>query len=430
MNFIDRADIVVAAGDGGNGKLSFRREKFVAKGGPDGGDGGNGGDVIFIASRNENTLADFRFKKELVAKSGAPGEQRKKHGRSAEPMLVSVPVGTIVKNQKGNIIADLTIDGEKAVIAKGGKGGFGNAHFVSSVRQAPRIIEKGEPGERFSVSVELKLIADVGVVGLPNAGKSTFLSVISNARPEIADYAFTTLTPNLGVAQVDKDTSILFADIPGLIEGAALGKGLGDDFLRHIERTLVLVHIVDAYQPDVVKAYKTIQNELAAYQVDLSNRPQVVLINKIEGLDQKKIKSLILKISKVVPKGTPVLAISAQAHIGLKEALYAVKQLLQSAKSAQTLEAESQEVEGSELPVLRLVNSDNAWKVEKNEPFGYIVTGAKIEKFAIRSDMTNPESVARIRDIMKRMGIMHELIRQGIEPGDKIIINDTTMFKY
>ena len=249
--FIDKATVSIKAGDGGNGKLSFRHEKFIDRGGPDGGDGGDGGDVVFVASRNENTLADFRYQKELAADAGQPGGPTRKHGRSAKDLLVPVPVGTVVTDSEGNILADLAEDEQRAVIARGGKGGFGNAHFVSSRRQAPRIAEKGEAGEELQAYLELKMIADVGLIGLPNAGKSTLLSVISNARPEIANYPFTTITPNLGVVDVDGKDSLLFADIPGLIEGAAEGKGLGDEFLRHVERTAVLLHLIDAYQEDV-----------------------------------------------------------------------------------------------------------------------------------------------------------------------------------
>ncbi|HQU09741.1 MAG TPA: GTPase ObgE, partial [Opitutales bacterium] len=234
--FVDKAIVSVKAGDGGDGHLSFRREKFVERGGPDGGDGGDGGDVVFVASANKNTLADFRYKKELKAQDGAPGGKSRRHGKSGADLVVQVPEGTIVLSDKEEVLADLADDGASAVIAHGGLGGFGNAHFVSSTRQAPKVAEKGEPGEELNVRLELKMIADVGLVGLPNAGKSTLLSVVSQARPEIADYPFTTLTPNLGVVDIDKTKSLLFADIPGLIEGAAKGKGLGDEFLRHVER--------------------------------------------------------------------------------------------------------------------------------------------------------------------------------------------------
>jgi GTP-binding protein len=429
MHFIDRVDVLIQAGDGGNGLVSFRREKFVDKGGPDGGDGGKGGDIIFHANRNENTLAAFRFKKELIAKSGEPGGKRKKHGKSAEDLVVAVPVGTIITDDSGTIIADLAVDGQREIVAKGGNGGFGNAHFISSVRQAPKIAEKGEPGERLHISMELKLIADVGLVGLPNAGKSTLLSVISNARPEIADYPFTTLTPNLGVVDIDRETSTLFADIPGLIEGAAQGKGLGDEFLRHVERTLVLVHVIDAYQDDVTKAYHTIQEELAAYKTDVSAKPQVIALNKTEGLDEEIIADLVSQLQKVVPEGAKILPISAQAHKGTQELLFAVKDILLAERRKQ-LEAaveEDQETEG--LPVLTLRDDDNTWRVAKEEG-AFVVTGARIERFAVRTDFDNPHGVARLKDIMKKMGILHELLRQGIESGDKVVIANKGEFTF
>ncbi|MBC7459242.1 GTPase ObgE, partial [Candidatus Saccharibacteria bacterium] len=243
--FVDTAKVFVQAGRGGNGAVSFRREIYIDMGGPDGGDGGKGGDVIFVGTEGINTLIDFRYKPELKAAVGQAGSKRDRHGRSGEAMYVKVPVGTIVKRD-GRIIADFVRAGQEEVIARGGDGGFGNAHFKSSVRQTPRIAENGEDGDVFEAELELKLLADVGLLGFPNAGKSTFLSVVSNARPEIADYAFTTLTPNLGVADID-DGSLLIADIPGLIEGASEGKGLGDAFLRHVERTAVLLHLIDAY---------------------------------------------------------------------------------------------------------------------------------------------------------------------------------------
>lgn len=426
MHFIDRVDVLVRAGKGGDGLVSFRREKFVDKGGPDGGDGGDGGDIIFQASRNENTLAAFRFKKELIAANGEPGGKRKKHGKSGEDLVVRVPVGTVVTDDSGRIIADLVVDGQQEVVAKGGKGGYGNAHFTSSVRQTPRMAEKGEPGERIHITLELKLIADVGLVGLPNAGKSTLLSVISNARPEIADYPFTTLTPNLGVVDIDRETSVLFADIPGLIEGAAEGKGLGDEFLRHVERTLVLVHVIDAYQDDVVKAYQTIQSELAAYKTDLSVKPQIIALNKTEGLDKEIIADLISRLQKVVPKDTQIFAISAQAHKGVRELLYAVKDALLAERRKQ-LEAAEESGEIEAVPVLTLRDDADEWRVVK-EAGAYVVTGARIERFAVRTDFDNPYGVVRLKDIMKKTGILHELLRQGIEPGDRVVIADKGEF--
>jgi GTPase len=247
MSFIDKVLVSVAAGNGGNGVVSFRHEKFIDKGGPDGGDGGKGGDVVFVASRNQNTLAAFRYQKEIKADHGNAGSKRKKHGRSAKDLLVALPVGTVASTADGTVVADLVEDGQRVIVAHGGRGGFGNAHFISSRRQAPKFAEKGDVGDAMDLTLELKMIADVGLVGLPNAGKSTLLSKISNARPEIANYPFTTLTPNLGVVDIDAGNSVLVADIPGLIEGAADGKGLGHDFLRHVERTAVILHLIDAY---------------------------------------------------------------------------------------------------------------------------------------------------------------------------------------
>jgi len=429
MHFIDRAEVTVQAGNGGNGAVSFRREKFVARGGPDGGDGGDGGDVVFEASRNENTLAAFRFKKEIDAESGEPGGKRRKHGKSGEDLVVKVPVGTVVAKENGDTVADLTVDGQRAVIAKGGKGGYGNAHFVSSRRQAPRVAEKGEPGEQIPVALELKLIADVGVVGLPNAGKSTLLSVISNARPEIGNYAFTTLTPNLGVVDIDDQTSVLFADIPGLIEGAAEGKGLGDEFLRHVERTLVLIHVIDAYQDDVVNAYKTIQDELRAYKVDLSDRPQVIALNKVEGLDDDIVADLLAQLKAAAGEDSKIFPISAQAHKGVQELLYAVKDVLLEEKRKQAEAAEEAEADMRDVPVLTLTDDEASWRVTREEN-AFVVRGTKIERFALRTNFESLDGVARLRDIMKKMGIMHEMTRMGIEPGDRIIIADKGEFTY
>lgn len=417
--FVDKVQVTVKAGNGGNGTISFRHEIYVDKGGPDGGDGGDGGDIMFEASRNQNTLAKFRFQKRLQAESGKSGQKQRKHGKSGSDLVVPVPVGTVVSDQTGKILADLTEDNQSAVIALGGKGGFGNAHFTSSTRQAPRIAEKGEAGEELNLTLELKMIADVGLIGLPNAGKSTLLSKISNAQPEIADYPFTTLTPNLGVVDVDDQTTLLFADIPGLIEGASQGKGLGDEFLRHVERTGVLVHLVDAWQTDGAMAYKTVQNELKAYAVDLSKRPQIVALSKIDGIDKATLNTKMSEMTKLVSKGVKVLAISANSNEGIKELLFACKEIV---KKARQKAAPSKE---KELPVITL-KSDDGWQVAKTDD-GFVVTGKKIERFAAQTEFSNPQAVQRIRDIMKKMGIMHELARKGIEPGDKIDIGQNTL---
>lgn len=419
--FVDKVKVSVKAGDGGNGAVSFRHEKFVDKGGPDGGDGGDGGDVIFQASRNQDTLVAFRFQKLLEAEAGAPGAKRRRHGKSGGDLTVQIPVGTVVTDQDGKVLVDFAQDGMRAIVAAGGKGGFGNAHFVSSTRQAPRVAEKGEPGEQLDLNLELKMIADVGLVGLPNAGKSTLLSIISNARPEIANYPFTTLIPNLGVVDVG-DTSLLFADIPGLIEGASEGKGLGDEFLRHVERTQVLVHLIDSYQDDVAAAYQTIYDELKAYKVDISTKPQIVVLSKIDGLDDEIVSAHMKTLKPVVPKGTKIMAISSKDKSGVPDLLKAVKAIVQKARRAHAAEIAEPE---DALPVITLKDPDS-WKVAKIEG-GFRVTGRKIERFALRTDFDSYHAVARLRDIMKKMGIMHELRRQGVEAEDKIFIGNNSL---
>ena len=413
MNFIDKVEVKVVAGDGGKGRVSFRREKFIARGGPNGGDGGKGGDVILIANRNQNTLAQFRFQKELHAKSGENGDKQRKHGRGAADLVVNVPIGTVALNSDGQIMADLTKDGEQVVIAHGGQGGFGNAHFVNSVRQAPQFAENGEAGELLNLQLELKMIADVGLVGLPNAGKSTLLARISNAQPEIADYPFTTLSPNLGVVDIDERTSLLFADIPGLIAGASLGKGLGHEFLRHIERTAVIVHVIDAYQDDIVKAYQTVINELALHDKSLLDRPEIVVVNKVEGLDEEIIDDLMSQLRKAVPKKTPLYAISAQAGIGLKNLLFTIETAVAEARQAKEL------TETEIVPVHTIPNDLKTWTVDKQDGL-FMVQGENIERIASRTDFSNKEAIQHLRDIMRRQGIMHELVRKGIKTGQTI----------
>lgn len=411
--FVDNVELALKAGDGGNGAVSFRHEIYVDKGGPDGGDGGDGGDVILVASRNQDTLANYRYKKVMSAGDGTAGSKQKKHGKNGSDLELSVPVGTVVIDEDGKTLADLTADGQRAVVAHGGKGGYGNAHFTSSVRQAPRVAEKGEKGDQLTVRMELKMIADVGLVGLPNAGKSTLLASVSNARPEIADYAFTTLSPNLGVVDVDGST-LLLADIPGLIEGASEGKGLGDDFLRHIERTAVLVHLIDAYQDSVAEAYKVIQNELKSYQVDLSKKPQIVALNKTDGLDEDIVNDRLKELKSVVKRGTAITAISAASKQGVTELLRMVQKIAQKERQKRAAKAPA-------LPVISLERHETPWKVVQDKK-GFVVTGTKIEKFAARTDFENPHGVRRLRDIMRKMGIMSHLEKRKIEPGTTIQI--------
>ena len=413
--FVDVAKVIVQAGKGGDGAMSFRREIYVAKGGPDGGNGGRGGDVVFKATENLNTLLDFRYKPELRAQDGSNGSKRDRAGKSGEDLIVKVPVGTLVMRD-GKEIADLIENNQEVVIAKGGDGGFGNAHFKSSTRQTPRIAERGEPGEKFEAELELKLLADVGLLGLPNAGKSTFLSVVSNARPEIADYPFTTLSPNLGVADIDNN-SLLIADIPGIIEGASEGKGLGDAFLRHIERNSVLLHLIDVYSEDVATNYQTIRSELKKYKPELLDRPEIIALTKCEGLDKDIINMQIDSLKETNPSAK-LFAISSASHEGIKELLRELVKLVE--KSRQDA-LQNQKERKEEIPVLTISEKEKAlgWKIEKIESEGeipfFVISGEKIEKFARRTNFNQYEAVNRLRDIMKKLGIIHELRRQGAE---------------
>lgn len=414
--FVDKVTIRLIAGKGGDGFVSFRHEKFVDRGGPDGGDGGDGGDIVIEASNNHNNLAPYRYKKEIKADDGISGSKRKKHGASAKELLLKLPVGTVVFDKNGELLVDLTRKGQKKVIAHGGKGGFGNAHFVSSRRQAPRVAEKGDRGDVIDATFELKMIADAGLIGLPNAGKSTLLSKISNARPEIANYPFTTLVPQLGVVDIDSKKSILVADIPGLIKGASHGKGLGDEFLRHVERTKVLVHIIDAYQEDICGAYTTIMDELSSYVVNLSRRPHIVAINKIDGMPEDMVQDIIATLKEKTPKNTSIYPISAKSGLGVKDLLHCIAKKVGSASKKEQVKSKKEAI-----PILKLDDTSDAWHVKKLGK-KYFVTGEKIERFARRTDFENPAGIERLRDIMRKMGIMHELERKKINPGEKIHI--------
>jgi obg family GTPase cgtA len=440
--FCDTAKVSLKAGKGGDGAVSFRREIYINKGGPDGGNGGKGGSIIFVADKDTNTLIDFRFNPILTAEDGGNGSGTRSAGRSGKNLIVEVPIGTVVKRD-GKIIADLTHDREEAVIAKGGDGGFGNAHFKSSVRQTPIVAEVGEPGEEFEAELELKLLADVGLVGLPNAGKSTFLSIVSNAKPEIADYPFTTLTPNLGVATIDRH-DILIADIPGLIEGAAEGRGLGHAFLRHVDRTAVLLHLVDVYNNDAGEAYRIIRNELDKYS-DLKDRPEIVALTKCEGVDNEIIEMQSQAIREVNPNAY-IYSISAVSKKGVEELLRALWQDVKIAKEKQ----QKQEQENSTadiiieddantkhqitkdgikgVPVISLSSHElkNTWTVTRGDDGVFHVTGEKIEKFARRTDMGNYASVNRLRDILKKLGIRAELTNQGATQDSIIEISGKT----
>jgi len=393
--------------------VSFRHEIYIPKGGPDGGDGGRGGNVIFRASKDCNTLVDFRYQPELKAENGKNGSGQRAAGRSGKDLVVTVPIGTVVRRD-GKVVADLTKDSQETIVANGGDGGFGNAHFKSSTRQTPRIAEVGEPGESFEAELELKLLADVGLIGFPNAGKSTFLSVVSNATPKIADYPFTTLTPSLGLATID-NTDILIADIPGLIEGASDGKGLGDKFLRHVERNQILLHLIDVYVDDAGKAYASIRKELANYSTDLARRPEIVALTKTEGLDKEIIDMQMASILRANPE-VEVYAISASAHEGLKELLRALKGKLTKIKGLSSGFEETTE-EKPDLPVITLPKgkSGKSFKVQKTNA-KFVVTGEKIEKFARMTDYSNFDSLNRLRDVIKKLGIRSELTNQGALP--------------
>lgn len=416
--------IKLTAGKGGDGLVSFLHEKYRAKGGPDGGNGGDGGSIYIVTDLSVNTLYDYKTKTRVKAENGENGKRRKKVGAGGEDLYIKVPVGTVVYDEEtGEKIFDLTGERQAVLVARGGEGGYGNAHFVSSVRQAPQVAELGEKGEEKIVRLELKLIADVGLVGLPNVGKSTLLSVVSAAKPKIADYPFTTLVPNLGVVSGDKfgieGFSFVIADIPGLIEGASQGKGLGDEFLRHVERTKALVHIVDSTSNDFVKDFSDINKELEAFNKDLIQKPQIVVLSKadlvqdIESrikdlekyLESKKVKVKNKKEFKIVNK-KPII-ISAPTHKGVKELMSLVAQTLQKEQpKAVAVTKEDYKVFTPEDLV------GDKFSVVKSEG-KFVISGAKIEKFARKTDFSNSHGKTRFIDIMKKTGVLRELEKQG-----------------
>ena len=413
--FADTAEVMIVAGKGGRGVVSFRHEKYVDKGGPDGGDGGKGGDVIFVADNNVNTLASFRFKPELRAGDGEAGGKRRKHGADGLDKLVKVPVGTAVYRD-GRLVTELTTSGQRRVVAFGGAGGFGNAHFKSSTRQTPRVAEVGEKGDSFLAKLELKLVADIGLVGFPNAGKSTFLSVVSNARPEIANYAFTTLTPNLGVADIDGQ-SLLIADIPGIIEGASQGKGLGLEFLRHIERTSVILHMIDAMTEDVVESYRVIRRELAQHSTALVTKPEVIALTKIDTVPESTVKQQLEHLRRVTK--SPIYPISAPAHLGILGLLRHLAEMVEQQKAKQ---APIDQADASSRVEIKLDDRQLAtsWWVSRRDDGSYLVTGEKIERFAERTDFASEFSINRLRDILAKLNIVAELVKQGAT-GESVI---------
>lgn len=387
-------------------------------GGPDGGDGGRGGDVIFRVDHNLNTLAKYRTAKTIKAEDGLPGGGNRMHGRNGEDVVVAVPQGTQVWGDD-QLLCDLTAVGQQTIIAKGGRGGFGNAHFKSSTRQAPRTAELGERGDAKKLRLELKMVADVGLVGLPNAGKSTLLSVISNAKPEIADYPFTTLVPNLGMVEID-EYGFLVADIPGLIEGASTGKGLGDEFLRHIERTAVLLHLIDVSGEDPVAAYRTIQAELREYQVDLSTKPQLIVLTKCETVEPKQLAAVQKAIQTAAR--APIFVISAQTHAGLTEVLRAAAKLVKVARA----EREAAQAAAA-IPVIDTTALPDFWRAEAEGPGIFRITGERLEGFARRTNFDQDDAVERLRDILRKTGVARELARLGAQDGDTIRIGDAEL---
>ncbi|MFH1533593.1 MAG: GTPase ObgE [Nitrospirota bacterium] len=422
--FCDELKLKLIAGKGGDGSTSFRREKFVPRGGPDGGDGGNGGDIIIKVNSHLNTLSNLANRKTYKADKGVDGLGKKMHGKNAEDLILEVPNGTIIlNNDKSEMLADLSKVGEQYLVVKGGKGGLGNARFVSSTHQAPRFAETGEPGEAIEITLELKLVADVGLIGLPSAGKSTLISVISNARPKIAAYHFTTLIPNLGVVNMGGNNSFVVADIPGLIEGASKGKGLGHQFLKHIFRTKLLVHIIDGFIAGTEKNYKVIEKELKDFSEDLAKREKIVVLNKIDILSDDQIKELSKKLKKV-SKAKKIFPISAVTKEGLQPLLHEISKKLVTIKKKEAKKPKKKE----EIPILRPHLEKVKFEVEKiikkKDHKIFKVTGKRIEQLAIMTDTKNLEGLERMYHYIEKLGIKSSVEKKGATIGDIIKIND------
>ena len=421
--FIDQAVIRVRSGKGGDGVVHFRREKYVPRGGPDGGDGGKGGDVIFKVDPKLNTLSTFRHQTIFRAGDGKNGAKSNMTGKTADDLVIWVPPGTIVfEDQTNSFLGDLLESGQHLVVAKGGRGGRGNARFATSIRQVPRVAEKGEPEEERILRLELKLIADVGIVGVPNAGKSTLLAAITNAHPKIAPYPFTTLEPNLGIAEVDSETNLVLADIPGLIEGAHRGIGLGHDFLRHIQRTRVLIHLLDGMAEDPVLDFAQINTELALFDPELAHKPQVVAFNKIDlpeaqkrwPLIEKQIKRLIGKRQPGINLIQDLLGISAITGQNVQILLYRVAELLKDHPFSER---------PVELPVYRVESDPNEFSIKRSGG-GWRVEGQAIERAAKMTYWEHYQSVRRFQRILETLGIDSALRKAGIKQGDTVFIGD------
>jgi len=413
--FTDQVEINVKSGKGGDGMVHFRREKFVPQGGPDGGDGGKGGDVIFEVKSTLNTLSSFRQNQKFKAEDGVKGGPSQMSGRYGNDLILYVPPGTVLFNgETGELIGDLTDPGQKLSICKGGRGGRGNQHFATSRNQVPRTAEKGEPAEEKRIRLELKLIADIGLIGVPNAGKSTLLSVLTNARPKIAPYPFTTLEPNLGVANIDDDTTVVLADIPGLIEGASQGAGLGHDFLRHIQRTRVLVHLLDGLSEDPVADYSQINSELSLFDPNLGKKPQIVALNKIDQPEvQEKLRDIQKKFKKLKVE---LKTISALARTNTREILIEAYRKLEETPPLEQVEMP--------LPVYKPKEDPRDFVVKREGSNEWRVSGAAIERAASMTYWQHDGSVRRFQKIMATLGIEEALRQAGVQEGDTVSIGE------
>jgi GTPase len=413
--FTDQVEIHVKSGKGGDGMVHFRREKFVPMGGPDGGDGGKGGDVIFEVKTTLNTLSSFRQNQKFKAEEGVKGGPAQMSGRAGQDFVIRVPSGTVIydiSSGEALLLGDLTDARQRLIVCKGGRGGRGNQHFATSRNQAPRTAEKGEPAEEKRLKLELKLIADIGLIGVPNAGKSTLLSVLTNAKPKIASYLFTTLEPNLGVAYIDDDTTVVLADIPGLIEGASHGAGLGHDFLRHIQRTRVLIHLLDGLSEDPVADYSQTNSELALYDPNLAKKPQLVALNKI---DQPEVQERLADIQKKFRKlRVELLTISALARTNTRDLLVRAFQLLQETPPFEQFEPP--------LPIYKPKEDPRDFVISQAGQNEWRITGAAIERAASMTHWEYDGSVRRFQKIMATLGVDEALRKAGVEEGDTVAI--------
>ncbi len=422
--FTDYVKIYVKAGKGGNGAIAFRREKYVAAGGPDGGDGGKGGSVYFKVDSNANTLIEFRYKKKFKAENGENGQGSNKSGKSAENLYIPVPIGTVIKDANTQeILADLSEPNEETLILKGGKGGLGNAHFATSTRQAPRFAQDGEPGEEKELILELKLLADVGLVGFPNVGKSTFLSKVTSANPKIANYHFTTIEPNLGVVTTKYGDSFVIADIPGIIEGASEGTGLGIEFLRHIERTRLLLHFIDVSGLEgrnPVEDYKIINNELKKYSEKLSKRKQIIVANKSDMMTDESQYKELEKIAE--ENNQPIFKISGLTGEGIEELMKFVSDILKTLPKENLIDIDNSSAE----KVYTLKYDNKEFTVNKENGI-FIVKGEAVDKIIRKVNITDYESLFYLHKKLNEIGLTDELKRQGIKEGDTVKIGDYEM---